>query len=300
MRFKIALSLDFGTYGNVMPINYQYELSSWIYHTLAKGDKEYAEWLHTNGFTYGTKKFKLFTFSNIKFGRHKIVGERIILYDREAEFFISFLPEKSTEKFIKGVFTSQQFQLGDRISKICCNVSSVSAMPTPELYSVMIFKTLSPMVISGHLSNGKDTYISPESQDAGLRIYDNLCSKYYAYHGKPYLPDNVPYNPETSGSSSSDSIPAKLIPAEQESISKGPILNEKEGVCLKILSPLKRKKVTIKAGTPQQTYVIGYLCDFKITLPKDLMKILYETGIGEKGSLGFGMVESIKQKNKNG
>jgi len=150
------------------------------------------------------------------------------------------------------------------------------------------------MVISGHLSNGKGTYISPESQDAGLRIYDNLRSKYYAYHGKPYLPDDALYNPETSGPS--DSISAKFIPAEQQLISTGPRLNTKEGVCLKILSPLKRKKVTIKAGTPQQTYVIGYLCDFKITLPKDLMKILYETGIGEKGSLGFGMVESIKQK----
>jgi CRISPR-associated endoribonuclease Cas6 len=30
---------------------------------------------------------------------------------------------------------------------------------------------------------------------------------------------------------------------------------------------------------------------FSIRLPEELMKMLYETGVGEKGSMGFGMVE---------
>jgi CRISPR/Cas system endoribonuclease Cas6 (RAMP superfamily) len=39
MRFKLKLALDPLPYGNTIPVNYQYELSGWIYRTLASGDQ---------------------------------------------------------------------------------------------------------------------------------------------------------------------------------------------------------------------------------------------------------------------
>lgn len=47
----------------VIPINYQYPLSAAIYKILQKGDSEYAQFLHEEG--YG-KGYKFFTFSDLK------------------------------------------------------------------------------------------------------------------------------------------------------------------------------------------------------------------------------------------
>jgi len=257
MRFRLILHFDFSKFGNKIPVNYQYELSAWIYHTLAKGDSAYSRWLHENGYKNESKKFKLFTFSNLCIEKAKIEDDRLIFLSKQATLQLSFLPERATEEFVKGVFTSQEFNLGDRTSKVHCYISSIEKINIPEFSTTMAFKTLSPMVLSETLPNGKPTYISPESQNAHTLIYNNLKSKYESFYDETAV-------------SSSDNI-----------------------TNFQLLSPLKRKKITIKADTPQQTYIIGYTTTFKITLPLNLMKILYETGIGEKNSLGFGMVEEI-------
>jgi len=241
-----------------LPANYQYELSSWIYHTIAKGDEKYAEWLHANGFALGKKQFRLFTFSNLIFNKYRMEGDRIRLLDPGAGIIISFLPEKSTEEFVKGIFTSQSFSLGDGTSRVSCSIRSVEMMASPEFSDNMCFRTLSPMVISRKLPDGRTTYVSPETDGACEAIYNNLCSKYKAFYGKEYATGDDGWKGEPG---------------------------------FRILSQVKRKKITIKVGTPQQTYIIGYLCSFEMTLPPDLMKILYEVGVGEKNSMGFGMVE---------
>jgi CRISPR-associated endoribonuclease Cas6 len=52
--------------------------------------------------------------------------------------------------------------------------------------------------------------------------------------------------------------------------------------------------IRIKTGTLEETRIKGYMCRFVIGLPEVLMKLMYESGIGEKGSLGFGMVKLIE------
>lgn len=47
MRFKLDIVVPINS---IIPINYQYELSSWIYHVI-NCDKEFADWLHNKGFT---------------------------------------------------------------------------------------------------------------------------------------------------------------------------------------------------------------------------------------------------------
>jgi len=49
MRFKIIISTD--TVNTLLiPINYQYPLSSAIYRIIAKGDRQYADFLHEKGY----------------------------------------------------------------------------------------------------------------------------------------------------------------------------------------------------------------------------------------------------------
>ncbi len=52
MRFKLHIEVIPSLYGNKLPINYQYELSAWIYKVIALGDESYARWLHENGFSH--------------------------------------------------------------------------------------------------------------------------------------------------------------------------------------------------------------------------------------------------------
>jgi len=255
MRFKISINFDFNAFGNKLPANYQYELSAWIYHTLAKGDKEYTEWLHQNGYTNDKKQFRMFTFSHLQIPKLRMEGDRMVLQSEQACFYISFLPERTTEEFIRGVFSSQFFDLGDRISKVHCSIQSLAVVALPDFKETMIFQTISPMVISGRLDNGHVTYLSPEEPNAAQLLSETLRAKYLAYYGKPF----------------------------EEDFESG----------FKLLTPVKRKKITIKAGTLQQTYIVGYMVRFSLRLPIELMKLVYETGVGEKGSMGFGMVENI-------
>lgn len=101
MRFKINLSLSNPNL-KTLPLNYQYELSAYIYRTIANGDANYADWLHKNGFKMDEKQFRLFTFSNFIIPQKTIDKEnaRLIIKGNNASFIISFLPERSTEEFV--------------------------------------------------------------------------------------------------------------------------------------------------------------------------------------------------------
>jgi CRISPR-associated endoribonuclease Cas6 len=271
MRFRLKIYFSFGEYGHLLPVNYQYELSSWIYHTLANGDAAYSDWLHRNGYTKDNKQFRLFTFSQLQISKLRIEGDRLALLSDQATLYLSFLPERATEEFVKGLFASQSFDLGDVKSKVRCNVQSVELVEPPIFEPTMTFQTLSPIVLSGHLPDGKPTYISPETPDITQIIFNNLCTKYEAFYGRPF---------EGYGETE----------AASESQKQSSVIS---GISFELIAPLKRKKITIKAGTPQQTYIVGYMTRFRISLPAELMRIMYETGIGEKGSMGFGMVEKI-------
>lgn len=51
MRFKLTLEVNKYAFGNILPINYQYEASAAVYRILSRASEDYAAWLHDNGFT---------------------------------------------------------------------------------------------------------------------------------------------------------------------------------------------------------------------------------------------------------
>ena len=77
MQFKITLRcLDSEP---VLPVNYQYELSAWIYRVIRYADADYAEYLHRNGHrTPERKSFKLFCFSHLDVPQRRIEGDRLL------------------------------------------------------------------------------------------------------------------------------------------------------------------------------------------------------------------------------
>lgn len=254
MRCKLILRVEKQAFGNILPINYQYEQSAVIYRVLASGNENYAQWLHSNGFALDKKQFRLFNFSPLVIASRKQMGDRILIFSDTVEWYITFLPDKSTENFIKGIFTDRIFQLGDRQSKVQFQVQSVEALPPMRFESEMSFKTISPMVISRKEENGRIAYLSPLDPYVEDSVLYSLTEKYKAFYDSPFTEDISAYK-------------------------------------FTLLNTPKEKLITIKAGTPEETKVKGYKCSFKICLPEILMKIMYETGIGSKGSQGFGMIK---------
>ena len=256
MRFKLTLQLQSEAMGRELPINYQYPLQGVIYHTLEKSDLEYSTWLHENGYQQDGKRFKLFTFSNLIVPQYGIdkQRERLIVKSDFVTLYITFLPERSTQQFIQGLFQQQTFQVSDYISGVQFMVREIQVMPPIDYQPDMVFKTLSPVCISLRNERGLMDYLSPADPRYELGILTGLLARYDAVNGHPF--NGTPY-------------------------------------ChLQLLSEPKSTLVRIKAGTPNETRVRGYRYQFKIDLPEELMQIAYESGLGEKGSMGFGMIEA--------
>lgn len=254
MRFKLILQLQPKVMGDEMPINYQYPIQAAIYRILANSDAEFSEWLHKNGYQQEGKRFKLFTFSNLFIPKYIIdkERERLIVKSEHATLFISFLPEKITQQFIRGLFLRQIIQVADHISGTQFVVREIQMMPPLEYNPEIIFKTMSPICISSRNNRGLMDYLSPKDTRYEQGILTGLLARYEAIHGKPF---------------------------------------EGTSYChLQLLSEPKSSLIRIKAGTPGETRVRGYRYQFKIDLPEELMEIAYESGLGEKGSLGFGMI----------
>ena len=254
MRFKLILQIQPEVMGRELPINYQYPLQAAIYHTLAQSDLEFSTWLHENGYQQEGKRFKLFTFSNLivpQFGIDR-QRERLIVKSSLVTLFISFLPERSTRQFVQGLFQQQTIQVADYLSGVQFVVREIQVMPSLEYHPDMAFKTLSPVCISLRNEQGNMDYLSPDDPRYELGLLTGLLARYDVIHGRPY--SGTPY-------------------------------------ChLQLLNEPRSSLIRIKAGTPGETRVRGYRYTFKIDLPEELMQIAYESGLGEKGSMGFGMI----------
>lgn len=254
MRFKIKLEVLSQVMGRKIPINYQYELSAAIYRILSKANLEYATWLHDNGFFVDKKRFKLFTFSQLIVPCYGIDKERqrLVIDSDMVEWHIGFLPEKSTQQFVQGVFSDQTFQIADCISGVSFAIREVQVMPPLGYAPVMEFQTLSPICVSQRNEQGKTDYLSPDAPNYAEGLLTGLLARYKALYGHDF-----------DGDASID---------------------------FQLIGKAKPVLVKIKAGTPAQTFVKGYKCRFKLALAEELMRIAYEGGLGEKCSLGFGMI----------
>lgn len=261
MRFKLSLTVDRRAFGDFLPINYQYEQSAVIYRILSRASEQYADWLHQNGFQLESgRPFKLFTFSRLKIDNRQILprNERIRILSDSVEWQISFLPEKSTEKFVQGLFANQVFEIGDRQSTVRFIVKNIEVLPTPAFTEEMEFTTMSPICLRMRREDRGFDYLSPVSPHASNAILTGLSRRYEAFYGIPYAGENT---------------------------FDFTVLNEPKSVLVKI-----------KSDTPAQTKVRGYMCRFRMKAPLELMKIMYESGIGEECSQGFGCVKETDVK----
>ncbi len=254
MRLKITLNRN--SKQQMLPMDYQYFISAWIYKVLKQADAEFAKFLHEKGYGQnGYKLYKLFCFSRLNFGKPKLWKEKKLFEIKNNEIIISLafdVPEVATT-FVKGLFMQQEFYLGDKFNGLDLKVTCVETLPEPEYCETMHYQLETPWVVS----------YKPEGRK-------------YAQYLKP----GEPLFKELSVRH----LKEKYINTRQVSIQEIPIM-------LKLIEPFKRSGFTVKSGTNKETRVVGNIFDFELQAPIELHKMLWNAGVSEKSSSGFGWCE---------
>ncbi len=252
MRFKITLNRTGRQ--RMLPMDYQYYLSAWIYKVIGKADPEFSNFLHAEGYTSGNKRFKLFNYSPLNFGKPTLWKEKTLFEIRTDQLFlsVSFHLAEAAEKFIIGLFNNQQVYVGDQFNGIDLVVSQIERLPEPELKSTMNYRAVSPVVVS--LKDETDKYaqyLSPADENYTDLLRQNLWNKYSSIPNVTILPKDLSFQ-------------------------------------FKLKSESKSKLVTIKPYTPEQSKVRGFVFDFSLMCAVEIHQLILATGIGEKNSMGFG------------
>jgi len=336
---RIRLTLMPADKKAILPINYNYYLTSLIYRFIFSSSRDYSSFLHNEGYRIGKNKkgFKLFTYSMLNGKKYTVKSDIIIFENAPITWEISSPVDVFLQHLITGAFKQGQLidigyrgkgkgievgvgmggavgaketaDIGDTsIAGARFLIDRVETAPKPEFKEIMRFTCLSPITVSrvydktgagkitddeeealvndftealnensgeekgGCIYNGVADlgchYIRPWEDGFSEAIEQNLIKKYKLVHGK--YPDGYSNNTGKSGSK-----PYFRITIDSN------YMNKKSG---KIT-----KKINFKG-----TEIIGFMAPFEVTGNPELIEIGYESGFGEKGSIGCGCVKAVK------
>jgi CRISPR-associated endoribonuclease Cas6 len=254
---KIRISLQHCKGHPFIMMNSQYPISAWIYSVLEKASPEFSKALHDKGYIAPNKKqFKLFSFSRLeftKFYRHNNKA-LIELKEPECSFEICFYVEESLQHFITGLFQGQQMHIYNKEGiNITFDVRQVSMLPKLVTQNNATVKAGTPVVIGKKRNDGSIAYIDPRDENYDELFINNLIDKYLSIH--------------------------KVMPKEWANTE----IQFKPN-----LANIKSQLIHIKEGQVSETAVRGFLYDFELTAPSELIEVGRYSGWGRMNSLGFG------------
>jgi len=241
----------------MLPMDYSYYLSAWIYKVIGQADPAFANFLHSQGYADGNKQFRLFAYSPLDFGKPILWKERALfeLYTDRVLLQVGFYLPDAAERFVVGLFRQQAVYVGDRFNGIDLAVTQIERQPEPVLAPTLHYKALSPVVVSARTNDSTYArYLPPTDEGYALMLKNNLMQKWKSIPGAGTLPDTFHF---------------EMLMTHQP----------------------KSKLVTIKPGTPQQSKVRGFVYEFGLSAPEALHHLILSSGIGEKNSMGFGWCE---------
>ena len=276
MRFQLTLNRT--TKQRMLPMDYQYYISAWIYKVLKQADREFASFLHEKGYGKSeTKLYKLFCFSRLDFGRPRMWKEKKLfeISAQDISFQISFDVPEVASVFIKGLFMSQEFYLGDKFNGIDFKVTGIEALPEPAFSKIMSYRLETPWVVS--YRTGTDRY--PKY----LRPYDEGFKEFSLKHIAEKFTNTG------KGKITSDDMIFRIFDGRDPEGT--PVFREPEPAkWLEDSAYWKRGGFLIKPGTKEESRVVGNLFSFELTAPVEVHRMIWDAGVSEKSSEGFGWI----------
>ncbi len=247
---RISISFRPVSLSLTLPIHYNYLVQSFIYRSLGN---EIANFYHTEGFSYGKRRFKLFTFSRLFSAKRRILSRsREIVFEGKVCLKIGAMDEDLLESLATHLVRRGSFYLGRNL----CELEAVEVEMPVDFKGPLVVKALSPITIHETLTTAEGRkrthYYTPFEADFSDKILENLVRKAKAYYG-----EEVPSL--TNGNS-----------------------------YVKPLRISRRDEVIVNF---KRTWIKGWLGIYELNFPRLYLELAYTTGLGARNSQGFGMVE---------
>lgn len=237
----------------MIPLNYQHFLTAAVYSLLEMSDADYAHFLHDQGYASEEGQKR---FKMFVFSW--LHGRRRVCGDS-----LAFAPGALTWQIASPVAdflthgATGLLSLGKlRVGSTSFAITEVETLPPPVFGNATRFTCLSPIVAALPLPDGGTRYLRPSDGPAfSDAIRANLLRKHQTLHGRPPI----------DGRFALTFDPAYLA----------------------------RTNGGTKLITYQGIHIVGAFAPFTVSGSAELMRVGYETGLGEKNAAGFGMVEAI-------
>lgn len=259
---RINLNLNLENCDCVTP-NYYFPLSVAIQDLLGFKTDEFKNYLKKIGLGHKSSLYNIFSFA-LRFQDYTHTENKIILHNPKANLVI-------TAPLIDEYLTGQTEKIIDKkieFGNSCCysifNIENVSILRNPDFKEKMKFSLFSPIVlcrVSEVQGKNYQYFLRPGDQETNDLLTNNLKYKYRLLHNKPAPFGRVLLNWDR-----------------------------------RYIDTHKRitKKISILQNKEKRYDIIGIQAPFTIEGDPELIKVGYETGFGEKNSIGFGMAEGIR------
>jgi CRISPR-associated endoribonuclease Cas6 len=266
---QVKLTLRPTARQTLVPFNYAYRLSAFIYAVLAEADAQYATFLHGQGYEYSsTRRFKLFTFSDLIIPNARVDTKAGGLWvtTPHIEWMVSFYVDKAAQHFIMGLFQDQRCVIATPKHRTEFIIERVEALPVEITTERIVLKTLSPVVIAEKDERGMDQYLHPADLQFGPLLIDNLLAKWNS------IPRTVSVGDTFDDDFATSAITYRLLPNREP----------------------KSRLVAIKEDSRAETKVKGhYGFTFELSGPKEILELAVLAGVGRYNAEGFGAVGII-------
>jgi len=171
----INISITFNAPALTIPINYHHEVQSLLYRLLS--NDEGAGW-HDFGAVYGSRQYKLFTFSSLR-GNKKIV-EGKISFERLVYLDVRSVREDFCDALLNALQQNPMLILcGQPLA-----IESVKTSATLIKADDLKIKMLSPLTLHQTAESGKTYYYTPQDAEFAEQINENFRRKYTAFTGE--------------------------------------------------------------------------------------------------------------------
>ena len=202
---------------------------------------------------HSSQSYKFFTFSNLHIHKFRLLKDGLLSQNGVIDFIISSPDDYLIKSLVEGFLEDLTVNF---IGEELL-VQKVELLAVPDFEEKVKVKTLSPVIVrtKKEVDGELKTWdLPPSKEQFYTNLENNLLSKYKEFN--------------------------KL----EETDKKITISSEMRHV--------KAKRISIDKGD-QETFHRGYLMDLVLEGDSDLIKFAYDSGLGEKNALGFGMVKVI-------
>jgi CRISPR-associated endoribonuclease Cas6 len=261
MRIQFSLSCQKGT---IIPINYQSEISNWIFTVLSKAGADMSVWGQKQGFDFAGRNYKLFTFSPLAIYPYEMdqVKQEFKLMGNQVKLGISMYIDPAFEQQIVNLFRQMPLTLGSIEGRPAqFDVKHWQVMPRPTFKEKMQFKAMSPISVTTiEEVKPANPYLLPDNDAYDVSFFHHIMRRFKAA-------------------------------MQYKSLANLKLVDPSFGMHFKVFGQPKSRLIHLKPNFDGITQLRGFSYEFEVTMPPTVTEFCYYAGFGEYPQLGFGFVE---------